>query len=129
MQSLAITRCTGRQIDQPFEHLGFLGAGNGVLAVDQETGNAVYPEAMRVQIFGMHKIRAFHRIQKIFRGIRVHPLLRRQFCQQCMVPNIRAINEMRVENPVHQNIGSAESRGVADQPVRIHTVGRAAGSR
>jgi len=45
-----------RDIQQPFQNLGFLGAGNGLLSRDDEAGHAINPKPMRTEVFGMHRL-------------------------------------------------------------------------
>jgi hypothetical protein len=43
-------------IQQSFQHLRLLRAGDGLLPGHDETGHAVNAQAMRPQIFGMYRI-------------------------------------------------------------------------
>ena len=45
-----------RHIQQPFQHLGLLGAGDGLLSCDDEAGHAIDPQPMRAEVFGMHRL-------------------------------------------------------------------------
>ena len=45
-----------RHIQQPFQNLGFLGAGNGLLSRDDEAGHAIDAKPMRAEVFGMHRL-------------------------------------------------------------------------
>ena len=47
-------------IQQPFQHLGFLRAGDGLLPGNDEAGHAIDPQPMGAEVFGMHRLGLFN---------------------------------------------------------------------
>jgi len=113
------------EFDQAFQNLAFLGAGNGVLAIDQETRDTVDAESVRVQVLRMDVLRALGRQQKIPAGSQIEPVPGADRTQGINIANIQAFDEMRPEDRVHKLVRNAIRRRVSYQPMRVHAVGRA----
>jgi hypothetical protein len=97
-------RRTGGQVDQPFEHLGFLSTGDGVLAVDQKAGNPVDAQPVGVQVFGVDEFGALGGGKESQRDLPIQTLRDGKISQNFRAANVQPLDEMGAENGFDQPV-------------------------
>ena len=108
-----------RHIQQPFQHLRLLRAGDGLLSCDDKAGHAIDPQPMCAEVFGMHRLSFLTGTQEGQRRMRVKADPPSHSRKSAGIANIHTIGEIGIKQRFHHHLAQAFPHCITHQAMRI----------